>query len=243
MSLNGLSMNKLRWLTIVATLAMASLAQAAQPSLFDNHYSAKLYGFNINVESRLTALPDNHYDLYFDAETLLGSVTETSHLRWDEQRQVAIPLDYTYERTGMGKNRHDVLRFDWQDHLVFNVLENRTWSFDPAKQIQDNLTYQLQLRQDLIAGKTHFVYPLVDRKKVKDYQFEIVGEEVLDTPLGKVATVKIKRAQTNDKRETYAWFAKDFQYLLVRLQQEENGSAYTIYISKASLNGKAIAHF
>jgi hypothetical protein len=39
------------------------------------------------------------------------------------------------------------------------------------------------------------------------------------------------------------WFAKKFHYMLVRLQQEENGSAYTIYLSKASLNGKAIEHF
>jgi len=81
-------------------------------------------------------------------------------------------------------------------------------------------------------------------KKLKQYRFEVVGEETLDTPLGKVTTIKVRRKENNnEEREIYAWFAKDFQYLLVRLQQEENGSAYTIYLSKASLNGKAIEHF
>jgi hypothetical protein len=66
---------------------------------------------------------------------------------------------------------------------------------------------------------------------------------VLDTPLGEVTTVKVKRSNAKDAAVTHAWFAKNFQYLLVRLQQEENGSAYTIYLSKATLNGKAIEHF
>jgi hypothetical protein len=233
----------LRWLIGIAALQIVSLAHASEPSLFDNKYSAKLYGFNIEVTSRLSAQGDNNYEFYFDANTALGRVTETSQLKWNAKEHFAIPMLYTYRRSGVGKNREQALRFDWAKSEVTNTKNNTSMELDASKKIQDSLSYQLQLRQDLMAGKKSFSYLITDGNKNKEYKFEIVDDEVLDTPLGSVTTVKIKRIQTSDQRETYAWFAKDFQYLLVRLQQEENGSAYTIYISKASLNGKAIEHF
>ncbi len=236
-------MTRLRWLVGAIALVVTSLVHANEPTLFENQYSAKLYGFTIDVTSRLRALGDSNYEFYFDANAALGRVTEVSQFKWNAKEHIVTPLLYTYKRTGLGKNREQELHFDWAKNEVTNIKGDTNMALDPSKKIQDSLSYQFQLRQDLIAGKKNLNYLITNAKKNRDYKFEIVGDEVLDTPLGKVATVKIRRIENNDERETCAWFAKDFQYLLVRLQQEENGSAYTIYISKASLNGKAIDHF
>jgi len=236
-------MTRLCWLIGVIALQIASLAQANEPTQFENKYSAKLYGFNIEVTSRLSAKGDSNYEFYFEANAALGRITEVSQFKWSPNEHFAIPMQYTYKRTGIGKSREQALNFDWTKNEVTNLKTDTRMALDANKKIQDSLSYQLQLRQDLMAGKKNLSYLITNGKKNKEYKFEIVGDEVLDTPLGQVTTVKIKRVQTSDERETYAWFAKDFQYLLVRLQQEENGSAYTIYISKASLNGKAIEHF
>jgi len=236
-------MIRLRWLVSVITLQIVGLAHASEPTTFENKYSAKLYTFNIDVTSRLSSLGDSNYEFYFDANASLGRVTETSQFKWNAKENLAVPMQYTYKRTGLGKNRDQTLHFDWAKNEVTNSKNSSRMVLDASKKIQDSLSYQFQLRQDLIAGKKNLSYTITNGKKNKEYKFEVVGDEVLDTPLGQVTAVKIKRVQTSDERETYAWFAKDFQYLLVRLQQEENGSAYTIYISKASLNGKAIEHF
>jgi hypothetical protein len=232
------------WLLALLSFGF-TLTAYAQPNLttFDNTYSAKLYGFNVAVTSRLTAKENNIYEFYFDVNAIIGNVTEVSQFKWNEQGHYAIPTIYTYKRKGLGKNRDQELNFDWTKNEVTNVKDNTSLTLDATKKIQDGLSYQVQLRQDLMAGKTDLHYFITDGKKTKDYKFEILGEEVLDTPLGQVTALKIKRSEVNDKRAIYAWFAKDFQHLLVRLQQEENGSAYTIYISKASINGKAIEHF
>ena len=232
------------WHSILVTLfVFVSAAQAQELVPFENQYSARLYGFTVTATSRLSLQQNGIYELVFDVEALIGRVTETSHVEWSAKDQQVIPLDYHYKRSGLGKNRDDALKIDWLKQSVVYPKDQSSWQFNATQKIQDNLSYQLQLRQDLINGKKTLVYPLIDKKAIKDYKFEIVGEEELETPLGKVKTLKVKRAQTNDNRETFAWFAKDFQYMLVRLQQEENGSAYTIYISKASINGKAIDHF
>jgi Protein of unknown function (DUF3108) len=236
-------MQTLRTIILSITLCMTSLTQANELSVFDNQYSARLYGFNIDVTSRLTARGGNNYEFYFSAHALLGEITEVSQFKWDAQSQYVVPQTYNYNRSGLGKSKKQDLQFDRQKKIVLNKTSNTTSALDISKQIQDNLSYQVQLRQDLIAGKKNVTYFISDGKKTRDYHFAVVAEEVLDTPLGKVNTVKVRRSDTKSKREVSAWFAKDFQYLLVRLEQEENGSAYTIYISKASLNGKAIAHF
>lgn len=234
-----------RWITGLLLLTSASVSLANEPSLFENQYTAKLYGFTITATSRLsaTANGNGHYEFLFDADALLGNITETSEFSWGAKDKQVTPLRYTYVRTGMGKNSNYELQFDWGKHTVTNLQNHNSISMDGVQKLQDNLSYQVQLRQDLIAGKNNFTYEITNGKKIRSYRFEIAGEEMLDTALGKVNTVKVRRVQTNDKREIYAWFAKDFQYLMVRLQQEENDSTYTINITKASLNGKAIEHF
>lgn len=236
------------WLLGTFLISIANIAYTSDGlTVFENKYSSKLYGFAIEVTSRLTAVADNQYELYFNADSAFGSITESSQLRWNSKDQIVIPIHYIYKRKGIGKNREDEVSFDWSGKTVNNLKKNTSLPMnlagEGAQKLQDSLSYQLQLRHDLMAGKNNFVYPISDGKKIKEYRFEIVAEEVLKTPLGDVNTVKVKRTYTNDNRVTYAWFAKEFQYLLVRLQQEENGSAYTIDISKASLNGKAIEHF
>jgi hypothetical protein len=237
-----------RWCLGLIAIVLASGVSAAEPSAkelipFENEYSARLYGFGVKVTSSLKPKGGNRYEVYFGASAMVGDVTEISEFEWNPHEQLARPQHYFYTRTGLGKNRREDLQFDWTNNQVTSSARKTTEALDPAKKIQDSLSYQIQLRQDLMAGKNNLVYAITNGKKTKQYRFEVVGEETLDTPLGKVATLKVRRKEDNGDREIYAWFAKDFQYLLIRLQQEENGSAYTIYLSKASLNGKAIEHF
>jgi hypothetical protein len=233
-----------RWLFAVFSMSLALAAQAVStPPTFETTYSAKLYGFNITVESRLSALPNGHYEYFFNADSMVGKITEKTAVSWNAKDQRILPHHYIYQRKSVGKDRNEELMFDWEAKKVTNVKTQQTQALDATKNFQDNLSYQIQLSQDLIAGKKQFEYSVTNGRKIKQYKFEIVGEEILNTPLGDVKTVKVKRTRDKSDLVTYAWFAKDFQYLLVRLQQEENGSAYTIYISKASINGKAIDHF
>jgi hypothetical protein len=208
-----------------------ALTPVETPTPFESIYTGKLYGMTIDVTSRLTKMESGTYQIQFDVDSFFGKITEISQFSWNAQGAYIMPALYHYKRTGLNKNREQNLVFDWAKNEV------------PSKKIQDKLSYQLQLRQDLMADRKVLTYVISDGGKLREYTFTRAGEEILDTLLGKVATIKVQRVQAKDKREIFAWFAKDFQHLLVQLQQEENGSAYTIYISKASLNGKAIEHF
>ncbi len=227
----------------VGTLLSATALAAEAPKTFDNEYKAKLYGFNITVTNRLTQTEDGNYHLLFKADSMLGSITEQSQMQWNNTQQTISPLKYTYARRGLGKDRNAELTFDWAAKTVTNNVQKTSWEMDIAQKVQDKLSYQLQMQQDLLNGHKNFEYQIADGGHLKKYKFTTVGEEILDTPLGKVNTVKIKRSREDNDRVTYAWLAKDWNYLLVRLQQEEKGDTYTIYIHKATLNGKSITQF
>ena len=227
---------------LLSNLLLSNLA-IATPQVFDNEYKTRLYGFNITVTNRLTQTSDTQYQLLFKFDSMLGTITETSQMNWDEGKKRVIPQHYIYKRRGLGKDRDADLRFDWNKKTVTNHVQKSNWQMNILEGVQDKLSYQLQLQQDFIAGKEKFSYKIADGGHLKEYKFEKVGEEVLETPLGKVKAVKVKRSRENDERVTYAWLAKDWNYLLVRLQQEEKGDSYTIYITKASLNGKPITQF
>lgn len=228
-------------LLVIFALSFSFVSRAAElPQSFSNEYTATAMGFKVTVTHSLTPLDDGTYQMRFFARSWFASIDETSRVRIDEEKQQVIPLHYKYQRRVFGRDRDAELTFDWNNKTVTNNVQNTTWKMDIAQHVQDKLSYQLQLQLDLLNNKKSLVYQIADGGRLKEYAFEIVGEEVLNTPLGKVGTVKVKRSRENDDRVTLAWLAKNWNFLLVRLQQEEDGDAYTINLSKAKINDQAI---
>lgn len=223
-------------------LLLAASSRADMPTSFENEYSTRIFGIKVTVTHKLTDLEEGGQQLRFEADSWIGRIEEISQFDWNGDNIVQ-PRKYFYKRRGLGRNRDAELTFDWDAKRVINNVQGVSWGMDISKNVQDKLSYQIQLQRDLIAGRDNLVYQIADGGKLKQYRFEVVGEEVLDTPLGKVETVKVMRSRDDDDRATYAWLAKDWDFLLVRLQQREDGESHTITINKAKLNGKTIERF
>ncbi len=174
------------------------------------------------------------------ASSWFAKIEEFSVLDWAEGGML-VPHRYEYHRTGLGRDRHAVLTFDWLKNSVVNNVQKKPWKMDVPKGALDKLSVQLQLRQDLINERPLRNYQIADGGRLKTYEFTVLQEEVIDTSLGKLNTVKIKRQQVTDnkqkrKRETTLWLAKDWDYLLVRLhRKEKDGKHYKIELDSASL--------
>ena len=83
---------------------------------------------------------------------------------------------------------------------------------------------------------------MVDGDDVEEYRFRVVGEDRVTTRVGQFDAVEVERVRESDsKRETTLWFAKDWGYLLVRLKQTEtDGQEYQIVLKDAVVNGEAV---
>ena len=130
-----------------------------------------------------------------------------------------------YERlmdTGRKSNNMQ-LRFDWRAGQVEarSGAEQATLPLSPG--VVDPLSLQLMVMGDLKRGRVPDQYSLVDKTQIKTYQIRNQGEETLDTPLGRLRTVRINQYTPGKTRMTTFWVAPDLQYLLVRISQEKNG--------------------
>ncbi len=144
------------------------------------------------------------------------------------------PQNYLYDRQGGKRARTAKLNFDWAKKSVSNAINGDAWKMEIPLGTQDKLSYQLQLMLDLQAGEKHFEYPVADGGILKHYRFILLGSETIDTPMGKLETIKLKRERAaNSKRKTTIWFAKSLHYLPVRIKQGKSEDEFiTLEIKK-----------
>jgi hypothetical protein len=172
---------------------------------------------------------------------MIASLTEESTLTLD--KDTLLPQSYHFERGGLGKAKKADLDFDWNSKMVTGTDRGDAVKIPLNRGMVDKSTYQLALQHDVAAGKKTMSYQVVDDGEVDTYDFRVLGSEKVETKAGKIDAIKVERVRdpTQSKRTTVLWFAKDWDYLLVRLQQvETDGKEYNIMLQDGTVNGKTV---
>ena len=218
----------------------APVAQQATPKPFEATYSADMSGLPVSGSAvRKLQKEGDDWSLSFEASTVLLSLKQESKFTVDTEGQIK-PSSYTDKRSFFGKSKVEQVNFNWKQNEIQSRRDDKEWRFPIEKGALDDISYQLQLRLDLEKGRKDLSYRVVDRKKLDTENFEIEGEEVLDTPLGKLATIRIKLVREGKKRQTWIWLARDWDYLLVQLRQLEKNDEFVIKVKQASLDGREV---
>lgn len=153
---------------------------------------------------------------------LNGHVEETS--TWTYRGGQIVPLKYKFDKVG-GKKRNELLTFDWDKNIVTNSMGPKPWRIPVDPGTMDKHLYQLVIIELLKKGKTTFNFQVADRGKIKPFDFKVVSNETVETPLGTFDAVKIKRI--GDKRKTIFWCVKELDYFAVKITQiEKDGERY-----------------
>jgi hypothetical protein len=151
---------------------------------------------------------------------------ETSITSFDNK--IITPTHYLFERKGTGKDKKYEWSFDVENDLATDLKKGKQLKVKFPENIQDKLSFQLQLRLDLIkdSSQKEYSYPVISTSgSIKEYIFENEGEEILTLPYGEIKAIKLKREVKDKKKVTFVWFAPELNYLLVQLYQMKNGKA------------------
>lgn len=238
-----------QWAAVTSTEAASS---GSHPTTYRAVYDGDYNGLPVRAEAirELQKVAHDRYLLTSSARSFLASITEQTLFVWNGDGELT-PIEYQYHRQGIGKNRHAILNFDWVKHRVRNDVQSKPWYMDIPTGALDKLSYQLKMRQDLIAHYNDVTtestaapilkYQIADGGKLKNYQFEIQGDEWIKTPIGHIDTIKLSRIRQNSKRSTIFWLAKEWQFLLVRLQQiDSKGRGFELLLKKAEIGGQTV---
>lgn len=193
----------------------------------------KLGWFTLNIDGKreLKQLENNDWQVTFDAYTNGASINERSIFSFNKNQLV--PIEYHYKTGGLLNKTPLNIAFDSSKKHIKDNNSNTIYKDLWQENLQDNLTYIVQASLDLSQGKTELHYPIFKSDYVKLYSYAVVGEETINTKIGRLKTIKIERIGDHKDRTISAWFAVDHNYQLVRLNESKNGkTTYQIDISQ-----------
>ncbi|WP_371185987.1 DUF3108 domain-containing protein [Thalassotalea maritima] len=219
----------LKGILLMLTFPLVALAQQETVSSLAN-FEAK---YNIVHEGDVLGKAKrsliNHDDgsVEFNYQTNIKRLIFSDHRQEQTQNIIrdgeVIPLLYQSSREGTGKDKFYKWAFDKDNQQVTNLVTNQSKQIDWPDGLQSKLSFHLQTRLNLINGKKEFNFKtLTTSGGIKDYNYQLVGNEQIDLPYGTLDTVKLMRQKPGSDRVTYVWFAPELDYLMVKLHQKEN---------------------
>lgn len=222
-------------LTSILLFSLAAHAGNASPitpfkAIYTSEWDAGI-ALKGEVERSLTSTSTGQWLFRTYASAMIASIDERSTVTFDQSH--VLPQNYHYKKVVLGKKREAKLAFDWIGNSVKNDIDNKPWKMEIPVFTQDKLSYQLQMRLDLKSGeKGPFSYKIADGGRLKDYDFKIIGNEKIQSPLGEYDTIKVEMDRGPDAtRETYIWYAPELDYMIVKLKQiEGDGKVYALQL-------------
>ncbi len=216
--------------------AISTVKSAPFPESFEAVYELKK-GFITFGETRRTLKNLGQGRFSYESKTkptgfaalfVEGKVSEKSI--WQFHDGYLRPLEFSYLNTGGGKRREVELKFDWQAKKVTNRINGDPWSMGLVDGTLDKLLYQLSLMHDLAAGKKRMEYTIADGGKLKTYDIQVRGKEMVATSVGEFDTIMVVRE--SNERSTTMWCAKSLNYLPVKIEQiEADGNRFSAELS------------
>ena len=150
-----------------------------------------------------------------------------------------IPRSYIYQGTGLINRRREV-HFTPGSDIIRSLYKDKWYELPYTPNTLDRMSQQEQLRLWLLNDPTprdDVNFRVADGKRIKDYRFVYIGEEVIDTPMGKVATLNFERPHKDPDRKSYTWIAPEWDYLMVRTVHIEDGKPVEAVLMEAALDG------
>ena len=154
-----------------------------------------------------------------------GKINETSTFKLSEtdgKLQIQ-PQTYLYRQDDERRRQVDAT-FDWDKNQVTHLYrgEEKTETFDQP--LIDRLSATLLMMNGLRRDFESTELQVFDTGRIKAVSFTRDGTETLETPLGKVETIRvINKNASGGTRQTTTWFAPSLDYVPVKIEHRKRG--------------------
>jgi len=129
------------------------------------------------------------------------------------------PLRFDSDDGTSSTKRDAHVVFDWEHGRATGVYEDVPVNLPLSHGAQDDLSVQVALMNDLLAGRMPTTFYLIDKNSLREYQYTREGEAVLDTAIGREQTVIFASQKKGSPRITRFWCAPAQGFIPVRIEQ------------------------
>ncbi|MFZ5723110.1 MAG: DUF3108 domain-containing protein [Pseudomonadota bacterium] len=210
----------LLWAALCGTPAAAEETAGLRP--FHATYAASLNGMPLGfaVTLELTGMGANQWNLALAASSAMVKYREQSQFRW--QDCASIPQRYRYDFSGFGISRKLWLDFDHDKRRANGESRKGPLTYDFPADATDELSLTFAARCQFARGASEAQFNVATTNGMKHYTYRYEKREEVDTPWGKIETMRIERVRkAGDKRRSTLWVAPSLGYLMVKMEHVE----------------------
>jgi len=131
------------------------------------------------------------------------------------------PLSYEADDGTSSTKRDADVQFDWEHGRVTGVYEDVKVDMPLQPGIQDDLSVQIALMVEVLAGREPQQFQMIDKNTVREYRYTRETQESVSTPLGKIDTIVYRSQKTGSPRVTRFWCAPSLGYIPMRVEQKK----------------------
>lgn len=209
----------------VITADAPAIAAVLQPFTVNYRVNVSKIPTPIRATLTLTEAGDDQYRMGLAVKSMLMDNSEQSLFQWRNCQPHTLTYQHDFE--GFRRERHHRMTFNWDTlrvsgHSSADDEGQDDFDYSITEDTLDELTMLLKARCIMQEGVSQYQLTSAYGKRLRTHFIHVVGEETMNTPLGRLRTIKFeKRRDQDSKRRTIFWLAPDLDYLLVRARHVE----------------------
>ena len=162
----------------------------------------------------------------------VASAAQDSTFSINGNNVVPTQASTTYKLLGVGRTHK--LDFNPSSKKVVSNYRGKSTTMNMAQQAFDDLSLEVQIRQDLLNGKFSGNYYMAKKDKVKKTPVKKSGNTKITVPAGTFDTVRVDRVHDDNSRSTSFWLAPSLDYLPVKVSQINDGKKMDLELTKVN---------
>ena len=214
----------------------SSLLAAELPDKMDLVYRANVAGMDIGTLNRQLQASGNGMYKVTSETRAQGIAAMLMNDTYREQSEFKIdngmiyPLRY-HQAPDKKPEKARIATFDWDKKKV-SLNNDRIYDIKPGVQDPASFLFYWMLSPP-VQGQEGKI-SLVDGKRMKQYQYNIIGEEKLASLWGEINTLQIERRDNDDPEKILRlWLAVDRNHVPVKLENVRPNYKMTFTLEKA----------
>lgn len=218
--------------SLVSAMAITSMANAAVAP-FNATYNFNIEGKYNGTASRVLTQTGNQYFYNVNASVgKLASAKQTAN--FVNANGAILPVSALTRYKILGAGRTTTLNFNNAKKQLVTNYKGQNKVIALPQPAYDDLSLEIQIREDLKAGKFRGNYYMADRNTVEAVPFKKSAMTRITVPAGTFDVVRIDRVHDDKDRQTSFWLAPKLDYLPVKVVQNNDGKKMEMNLVKVN---------
>lgn len=219
-------------ISLVSALAITAMANAAVAP-FNATYNFNIEGKYNGTASRVLTQTGNQYFYNVNASVgKLASAKQTAN--FVNANGAILPVSALTQYKILGTGRTTTLNFNNAKKQLVTNYKGQNKVIALPQPAYDDLSLEIQIREDLKAGKFRGNYYMADRNTVEAVPFKKSAMTRITVPAGTFDVVRIDRVHDDKDRQTSFWLAPKLDYLPVKVVQNNDGKKMEMNLVKVN---------